>query len=128
MVILRSELKRSSQVAAALRKASWRRMSCSTSSTLAPSSLLLMKGSWAVSHASATTASWANWCTSSTEEEEEDEEEEESEREGGERRVRGRRGEAGEGRGWEGGRGGRGERGEGVRRKGGGSMMQAIKG
>lgn len=67
VVSRRSELNRSSQVAAALRKASCRRISCSTSSTLPPSSLLLMNGSWAVSHASATTASWANWWTSNTE-------------------------------------------------------------
>lgn len=39
------ELNLSSQVAAALRKASCRRISCSTSSTLPPSSLLLMSGS-----------------------------------------------------------------------------------
>lgn len=70
VVIRRSELNRSSQVAAALRKASCRRISCSTSSTLSPSSLLLMNGSCAVSHASATTASWANWWTSNTEERE----------------------------------------------------------
>ncbi len=62
----RKELKRSSHVVAALRKASCLRISCSTSSTLPPSSLLLSKGSWAVSQASATTASWANWCTSNT--------------------------------------------------------------
>lgn len=67
MVSRRSELNRSSQVAAALRNASCRRISCSTSSTLPPSSLLLINGSWAVSHASATTASWANWWTSNTE-------------------------------------------------------------
>lgn len=64
----RRELNLSSQAAAALRKASCRRISCSTSSTLLPSSRLCRSGSWAVSQASATTASWANWCTSSTEE------------------------------------------------------------
>ena len=64
----RRELNLSSQAAAALRKASCRRISCSTSSTLLPSSRLCKSGSWAVSQASATTASWANWCTSSTEE------------------------------------------------------------
>lgn len=63
----RRELNLSSQAAAALRKASCRRISCSTSSTLLPSSRLCRSGSWAVSQASATTASWANWCTSSTE-------------------------------------------------------------
>ncbi len=41
----RKELKRSSHVVAALRKASCLRISCSTSSTLPPSSLLLSKGS-----------------------------------------------------------------------------------
>lgn len=45
VVSRRSELNRSSQVAAAFRKASCRRISCSTSSTLPPSSLLLMNGS-----------------------------------------------------------------------------------
>lgn len=45
VVSRRSELNRSSQVAAALRKASCRRISCSTSSTLPPSSLLLINGS-----------------------------------------------------------------------------------
>lgn len=63
----RRELNLSSQAAAALRKASCLRISCSTSSTLLPSSRLCRSGSWAVSQASATTASWANWCTSSTE-------------------------------------------------------------
>lgn len=53
----RRELNLSSQAAAAFRKASCRRISCSTSSTLLPSSRLCRSGSWAVSQASATTAS-----------------------------------------------------------------------
>lgn len=62
----RRELKRSFQVTAALRKASWRRMSCSTSSVWAraspPSgSLEVISGSLAFSQASAFTVSWANW-------------------------------------------------------------------
>jgi len=62
----RRELKRSFQVTAALRKASWRRMSCSTSSVWArappPSgSLEVISGSLAFSQASALTVSWTNW-------------------------------------------------------------------
>lgn len=62
----RRELKRSFQVTAALRKASWRRMSCSTSSVWAwatPPSwcLVVISGSLAFSQASAFTVSWANW-------------------------------------------------------------------
>lgn len=62
----RRELKRSFQVTAALRKASWRRMSCSTSSVwgwAAPpsGSLEVISGSLAFSQASAFTVSWANW-------------------------------------------------------------------
>lgn len=45
VVSRRSELNLSSQVAAALRNASCRRISCSTSSTLSPSCLLLINGS-----------------------------------------------------------------------------------
>ena len=62
----RRELKRSFQVTAALRKASWRRMSCSASSVWAGASppsgcLEVISGSLAFSQASALTVSWANW-------------------------------------------------------------------